>query len=473
MSTFSSLMDIADNDVKVVVGESDSKKEEALLVAGADLRAHVELLDDAESRNQTAIDIATDTEVAVESGDLSKADIKILNATLQVLTGNRRRAVIAHESVGEEDHRSLAQEAIKDTLKSFWKFIKDAVVKFYNILKTWWYKTFDISKRLKKRADKLYDRAEKETGFAQENDFIFSEAGRLAVEGKYNNPVEILQGVDKVEKICEEFLEPRTADQFNDTVQNLSDHVELVIGKIKTDTDLIIKTGQKTDENFKVDRGSIKLTTADIKRLLEIATNVSDANKSDLVNDSTLQIANQDKYMALYAEKTDEFHHSAPLPGGKWIISVNPALSSNEPTVSEAVESIRRARNIVADTTYTPRTYTGDLTVKTLPLSSISRGCENVSRICTIINEYKVAFERRDRFKDRIIADIDRLVKEHDEPSEQAFSEVDRAIRTFANSVSGLIRRRSDFETSLCAYATGVCLSFVNYSEASLKRYAA
>ena len=44
-------------------------------------------------------------------------------------------------------------------------------------------------------------------------------------------------------------------------------------------------------------------------------------------------------------------------------------------------------------------------------------------------------------------------------------------IRSFANAIIGMIRRRTDFETSLCAYAVSSSVAFLNYAELSLKQY--
>ena len=70
-----------------------------------------------------------------------------------------------------------------------------------------------------------------------------------------------------------------------------------------------------------------------------------------------------------------------------------------------------------------------------------------------------------------MIKEIDQTVNDVTGDNESSYSEVDRLIRSFANAVTGLIRRRSDFETNLCAYSMSTSVAFLNYSELSLKQY--
>ena len=62
-------------------------------------------------------------------------------------------------------------------------------------------------------------------------------------------------------------------------------------------------------------------------------------------------------------------------------------------------------------------------------------------------------------------------INELSEDNESAYAECDRMIRSFANAIIGMIRRRTDFETSLCAYAVSSSVAFLNYAELSLKQY--
>ena len=138
----------------------------------------------------------------------------------------------------------------------------------------------------------------------------------------------------------------------------------------------------------------------------------------------------------------------------------------------DVVEYVRRGKLIVTSCFYTDKKYDHGLQIRVLNPSLISRGCESVSKICDYVYEYRQAFEKRDKFKERIIKDIDRLIDEVIDDTENAYQEVDRSVRSFANAITGLIRRRADFETSLCSYAISTGVAFANYSEKSLKLYA-
>ena len=472
MSTFEDLQQTANDDVKVIVGDTKPSSDETI-ATNVDLDIARDHLDDVEERNSATIGIMDDTLIASESADISPRDMGILRVSLSAITGAKVIRPFAQEDVDNKiSNRTIALEGFKETLKKFWNYIKEQVKKFWNILKRWWYKTFDISKRAKIRAKKLSDAADKEYGSSVENEIAFRDIKKLAIDGRINDPNAVVKGFKDLETIVHEFINASTTDRFNDTVEALSDKTTSIITGVKSLADTLIKA---RGEDHKLGRDELSIRTVDLDSFSEIVERCFAKTDTDVVNDDKFALDNAEKYLKQYAESDKAiFKHSAHLPGDKWILSVRPATKKEMGYTVDLVttiEALRISRILVAPCRYSDKHYEPEPMVKVLGTTAISRACDSIANICEYINEYRVAFERRDKFKERIIKDIDQTVNELSEDNESAYAECDRMIRSFANAIIGMIRRRTDFETSLCAYAVSSSVAFLNYAELSLKQY--
>ena len=473
MSLFSNLLNIADDDVKVILGE-EKVTDDSLIDYNSDKEELANHLDEVEERNATTIEIMKDVEIATESSNLKEKDFLILKSSLKAITGVDFLHKVNMESYDSSNSKTLAMEGIKEALKKFWEYIKSALKKFWNYLKKWWYKTFDISKRAKRRAEKIMEKADKEYGVSTENEITFQEIKRLAVNGKTTDIPAILNGLSLIEQIVFEFIENRTSDKFNDSVDNLSDSIKSAIEALKTKADELVNSNLE-DDKYKVSRTNLEVPITLLDTIDDRLKAVFNTNDSSLVNSEAITFPNSEKYKKQFTGGIENttIKHSDYLPGDKWVLSVTPPKpeSGSNIDLSKLIDYIRYSKFIMADSRYGSKVYDSESSVKVLQPSSISRGCESIIEICNHVNEYKQSFERRDRFKERIVKDIDQTVNDVTSDNDSAYSEVDRLIRSFANSITGLIRRRSDFETSLCAYSLSVSVVFLNYSELSLNQY--
>lgn len=477
MSSFSALTDTADEDVKHIVGEH---KEDSAVVSLQKMETEAEIiadvLDDAEERNATTIEILHQTSIATESRDLTAAEYELLARSLRAMTNSRVLKSIAQESGDQTNKRALALEGIKDTLKKFWEFIKSSFRKFWDVVKRWWIKCFDISKRLKSRAKDIMEKADREYGSPVETNIVFPEITKLAMNGKFNEPSLILVGLKNLEGIVEEYVNDNSADRFNDTVEEVTDRTSKIINDIYQRSREILEQN-KGDSNYVIQRVEVPVSNDSLTSLKAACERVLASNNSDKVSIDNFTMENSEKYKKQHGEAGDILKHSEYLPGDKWVLTVQPneaGWSTKAGTIyslPDVVEMLRRSKVLVTSCRYTDKKYDAGAEVRVLNTTTIGRGCDSVINICEYVFEYRKSFELRDRFKERIIKDIDHLVGETSEDDERAYQQVDRSVRTFANAITGLIRRRSDFETSLCSYAMTSCVSFVNYCEQSLKQY--
>ena len=477
MSSFSALNEIADNDVAVVSGTiKEDSAVESLQKLENETSVVSEVLDDAEERNATTIEILHDTSVATESRDLSPVEYELLSRSLRAMTNKRMLKPIAQEDDQPVRYRTIALEGIKETLKKFWEFIKNGFRKFWTIIKRWWIKCFDISKRLKSRAKDVMEKADREYGSPVESNITFGEITKLAINGKYNEPSMILNGLKNLDIVVAEYINQTSADRFNDTVEEVSDRTSTIINAIYTRAGQILEAN-KADPDYVIQRIEVPVEREPLRNLLSSCERVLASNDSDKVASEKFTMENADRYKKQHGEPGDVIKHSELLPGDKWLLSVQPQVATwgNNPkevsTLPDIVEVLRRSKIMVTSCRYSEKKYDANMEVRVLNTTTIGRGCESVIAICENVFEYRKSFEARERFKERIIKDVDQLVNETSENDERAYQQVDRSVRTFANAVVGLIRRRSDFETSLCSYAVSTCVSFVNYCEQSLKQY--
>ena len=473
MSEFSKLLDTADEDVQHVVGEEKKTGDiQSLDNSNVEVDIARNHLDEIEERNAVTIDLLKDVDVATESRDLTPAEYRILKTSLRAITNAKVLKDVSMESAEGTELRPIAMEGIKDTLKKFWNFIKEQVKKFWIMLKRWWVKCFDISKRLKKRVESLIKQADDQYGTATESTMEFPEISKLTIAGKYNDASSIVRGLKDLEDITFEFINDTTSERFNDVVDELSDKTTRVIEHIYSEA----RQQLSADPTKRIEREKIYITKNDIDAIKQSLSKVLANSDNDLLNDGSFaETGNAEKFKKQHGELLDNFKRSLNLPGDKWVLAVQPNVSMNLSGASQlpdVVEYVRRGKLIVTSCFYTDKKYDHGLQIRVLNPSLISRGCESVSKICDYVYEYRQAFEKRDKFKERIIKDIDRLIDEVIDDTENAYQEVDRSVRSFANAITGLIRRRADFETSLCSYAISTGVAFANYSEKSLKLYA-
>lgn len=471
MSTLEDLQNKADDDVAHVTGEEKPNAD-----INVDTNAEIEMardqLDDAEDRNAATIEILEDTVVATESRDITEREMSVLRTTMKALTGTQPFKQVAQESEDTPTNRQIALEGFKETLKKFWTFIKEQAKKFWSMLKRWWFKTFDISKRAKGRAEKLRDQADREYGVSVENEIPFKEIKKLAINGRINDTAAIVKALKELEDLNADLINTREADQFNDAAQDLTDKTTEIIEGIKSHADALIKA---RGEDTRIERSDLSVRESDLNEFTGIVESIFARQDSSLVDHDDFGLDKADKYLKQYAEPGKaKFKHSAHLPGDKWVLSIKPTLPGSTGPVIDlgtTIEGMRASRLLVVSCLYGDKQYDAEPLVKVLSTSVISRGCESIVRICEYVNEYKGAFERRDRFKERVIKDIDQVVNNLTQDNDMTYVECDRLIRSFANAIIGLIRRRSDFETSLCAYSMSTSIAFLNYSELSLKQY--
>lgn len=470
MSTFEALTQIADNDVVVITGSTKPTSDEAIAV-NTDVDIARSSLDDLEDRNAATIEILADTANATESSDLTPRELNILRATMKAITGAQMFKYPAQESDQTVSNRTIALEGLKETLKKFWNFIKEQVKKFWNLLKRWWYKTFDISKRTRARARKISDEAEKEYGASTESELHFKEIKKLAMDGRINDNNQIIYGLKNLEELVFEFINSDSSEKFNDAVEILSDKTGTIIEGVKS---LATSISKARGEDYRIPKDQLVVKTSDMDEFIDIVERCLAKTDSELINNSDFIMDNSDKYKKQFGDLDDtSFRHSKQLPGDKWIICTRPVQPNKSFIVglTDVVEGLRRSRLYVASSRYTEKSYDPEAQIKVLSTTLISRGCDSIINICDYVQEYRLAFERRDKFKERIVKDIDRIVNEVSDQEDDAYVECDRMIRSFANAVTGLIRRRTDFETNLCAYAMSSSVAFLNFSEASLKLY--
>ena len=96
MSQFAELTQIADDDVKVILGE-EKKTNDLLIDQNPEVKALGEHLDEVEERNATTIELMKDTDIATESRELTEREFAVLRKSLKAITGTQALQLPAME----------------------------------------------------------------------------------------------------------------------------------------------------------------------------------------------------------------------------------------------------------------------------------------------------------------------------------------------------------------------------------------
>ena len=168
----------------------------------------------------------------------------------------------------------------------------------------------------------------------------------------------------------------------------------------------------------------------------------------------------------------DTIEMSKSLPGGKAIIAIKAsetAKAAGGAEIEVIIKSVKNSRLVLSNDKYSPRDVSeGD--VKTLTTSQIDKVCDDVIEIAESAYTYEKAWERRDSFQAKLEREIESVIKEVD-GNDDTDSRAQRITRSFAESFTASVRRRTTFESQFISYALTTGNAFLNYAERSLAQH--
>ena len=401
--------------------------------------------DDLDDRVELAEDVAEEVEPVVTEGKgLDKAGMAIALAALRRIAGkqakhlvgkNIRMEAIDAGASGRAEQTKIVFEDLKDTLKSAWAAIKAAFKKAWAKIKTWYIKTFDASKKLKKRAESIRTKAENTNATIDKKTFSFSGAGSLAIDGSLKDGGKLVTGLSNIKALAKDILDTVASDDVGKTAEDLAD----------------------TLKDVSADKLDSALTTIYQK-----------AHKHATFKGLTGSVSDSKVAASLGDSKEIQIAASSELPGGKLIVSVKGKAVSTE--TNDRIAAIRRTRAVFVNAKDKPKEVATE--VGTLTTSQVGNVCDNVIEIAEEIFDFKKGWENRDRDQEKTIKAIDDAFKDLSKESNDDVSSASRRhARGIASASTGLLRRDSAFKSSFVGYAMTTCNVALSYAEGSLRQH--
>lgn len=419
---------------------ADLRQEEAEIVESEaeaeDLGDRVDL---AEELTETVEPVVT------EGAGLDAASMKLLMAGMRRVAGRHGKHLVGQnlkmEAInagvsGRREQTRIQFEDLKDTLKSAWEAIKAAFKKAWAKVKTWYIKTFDASKKLKARAEKVRSRAESNSATIDKSKFSFSSAKSLAIGSKLS-ATEFTKGLKDVKGLSGFILNTVKSEE----VDKAADDMVKLIGEDVGSTQI-----------------SAKLTS--LKDKFASTLNGANGNKPSVVTDKIVS--------GLGTTSEVTLKYSEVLPGNKVIIRVV-GKSPDKATDSEKIAAIRRTRTVFSNVSDKPKDISGEST-ETLNASQIAAVCDTVIDLAETVFDFKKGWENRDRSQEKLIKSIDDAFRDVSKDADVT-NDKQRLARDVASASTAAVRRDSTFKASLVGYIMSTCNVALSYCERSFAQY--
>lgn len=381
--------------------------------------------------------------VVTEGAGLDRAGMALLLTGMRRVAGKhgkhlvgldvRMEAISAGVS-GRREQTRIQFESIKDTLKQAWEAIKAAFKKAWAKVKTWYIKTFDASKKLKKRAESIRNRAETSNATIDKKSFSFSGSKSIAIDGKVKDGGAFVTALGSIENLAEKILSTVKTDQVGNIAEDLA-------SKIGDVDEARLAAAFKTIQTEIVKKAGVDGLTGP----------VSDPKvKASFGEGSEVSVA-----------------ASTELPGGKIIVNVTGRATSIDANV--LLGSIRRTRTVFTNAKDKQRDVAGE--VATLTTSQIARVCDSVIDIADKVFDFKKGWENRDKDQEKTIKAIDDAFKDVSKDNDDNSATAQRHARGLASAATGLLRRDSSFKAAFVSYVMATGNVALSYCERSLAQH--
>lgn len=406
----------ADNEVRVADGEANDLEERLDLTE--------ELHDELEP-------------VVTEGAGLDKAGMMLCLVAMRKIAGPNGKHLVGKnvnmESInagvaGRKEQTRIQFESVKETLSHAWTVIKNAFKKTWARIKTWYITTFDSSKALRSRAEKLALKVEQAAGTAEAKTIKLPNASALAIDGKLKDASAFFGAYARLEQLAGEILQVKKIDDN-------SNAAEEVAKEIKEAADL---------------------TTSDVDALF---SKVKAANTISGLGQSV-----DSKVLAGLGNRITG-KASAELPGGKIVINVTG--DDSESSVIGAIGRIVRTKTVLADAKAKAATVGEEVAI--LTLSQVSDIAKRTKDIADTVFAFKKGWENRDKDQAALLKTIDSSITVAGKDDKE--TDATRNARALAKAATGLVRRDSSFRASFVSYTLSTGNAALTYGERSLAKY--
>ena len=358
------------------------------------------------------------------------------------------------------------ENAIWDALKQFWEKIKEQVNKLVKYVRDWYLKHLDGTARLKKKAEKLKEKASNTNGTAKEKKISIGVHRQLCGAGKVaGTAATIVAGLKEVGGIVKDYSTKFVSNGFDTTLDNFE----------KTADDAM----DNTTAYFNT--GTVKTVIDTLEVTLNKTFNASGSGSND-------KVANDLK--ATLGLTTGVVHASDMLPGMKVAYYVTPATGTAQnaaPANSGAAathltyieklkETAEKSKISFRFTTKSIPEIDSSKEYKTLETSEAGDICTAVISMCEDILSHKQSYSKYESATKKFLSKMDTIYKKT--PKVDAGSgnaDIQRHNMKVARIVGGagaaLIRSASATITNTSSFGTQLGRAALVYVQASLAQY--
>lgn len=365
----------------------------------------------------------------------SSVNTKLLKIVLEDIVGVD---LLTTYSVKLEDgmnptQTKLVMESVKQVVRDFWQALKNSFNAIWAKLKSWYITVTSASESLVKKANKIKSRAETLSTTPTERKFEFKHPENIQIQRKVNS-ASLQAGLKTVNTVLEQTLNTRSTNEVENFIEAAEDALD----------NFIKNSSASNPDSSWANRFS---------DLYKPSVNVKTSPLSDV----------KIKEQIIYDDKNAEYDITDVMPGDTSIVYSKLKAESTLP-LSEKLGLIS-ARLVKTTQKEAESTVQAD----TLYPEQVSAICDLVVELNEQITFYEKAWQRRDKFMNKVLSSLDKSIEKID--NEEVEEGHDKVYKKTTRAILAAIKRSNTFNASLINYVVKVSAGSLSYCEASLTFY--
>lgn len=396
---------------------------------------------EANSNIENALDTAEEVGASLEGIKTESIDataLRLVKLNMESVLGfdliQAIKAGIKMEDGANTTQAKLIQESVNGVIRDFWQALKNSFNAIWARLKSWYITVTSASESLIKQANKIKSKAERITVAPTERKFEFKKYKAIHVGGKLSSPL-LRTGLKDLKVIVEQALNVRSTNEVENFISGAENALEDFVKS---------STAANVDSSW-------------VKRFSDLYT-PSVGVKTDHVIEPYV------KEQIIFDEQNAEYKQTPTLPGNKVIVYSSLKEASTLPMYEALALISARAAN------KDKRDYNEQaIQAETLHPAQISDICDTIIDLNEQISFYEKAWQRRDKFMNKVLKELDKSIERIDQEDLQEGK--DKEYKKTTRAILAAIKRSNTYNASLLNMVLAVSAGSLSYCDASLAFY--
>lgn len=396
---------------------------------------------EANSNIENALDTAEEVGASLEGIKTESIDataLRLVKLNMESVLGfdliQEIKAGIKMEDGANTTQAKLIQESVNGVIRDFWQALKNSFNAIWARLKSWYITVTSASESLIKQANKIKSKAERITVAPTERKFEFKKYKAIHVGGKLSSPL-LRTGLKDLKVIVEQALNVRSTNEVENFISGAENALEDFVKS---------STAANADSSW-------------VKRFSDLYT-PSVGVKTDQVIEPYV------KEQIIFDEQNAEYKQTPTLPGNKVIVYSSLKEASTLPMYEALALISARAAN------KDKREYNEQaIQAETLHPAQISDICDTIIDLNEQISFYEKAWQRRDKFMNKVLKELDKSIERIDQEDLQEGK--DKEYKKTTRAILAAIKRSNTYNASLLNMVLAVSVGSLSYCDASLALY--